>query len=74
MSIKNNFKRLPIIDYQEKEFIYQGNKLENLLEAFKDIESINMKNLSNQLILTAYYYFFATSSKKIFQINSLELL
>jgi hypothetical protein len=76
IAIRNSLKKLPLVDYIGGEFVYSvsGNKISNLLEELEDLKPSNYKNVSNQIILVAYYYTFVTSNKKLYPIESLELL
>ncbi len=73
VSIKNTIKRLPLVAYN-KDFIY-GRGYNNLLELVKDLENLNNDNIlakSDLFIISAYYYTYISSSKKLFNLDSLE--
>lgn len=76
VSIKNTFKRLPLVDYIANEFTYSKNegKMEDLLSALSDLDNTDVSKLSNGFLLASYYYSSVTSYKNLFSINTLELL
>ena len=75
-SITKILKNLPLVDYVAEEFSYykEEGQINDLIISLDDLNNKNIKVLSNQFLLAAYYYTFSTSGKKLFSINSLELL
>jgi hypothetical protein len=76
IAIRNSIKKLPLVDHIGGEFVYSNDtsKINGLLEELEDLKPSNYKKVSNQIILVAYYYTFVTSNKKLYPIESLELL
>ena len=76
IAIRNSLKKLTLVDYISGEFVYSldGNKINDMLEELEDLKPSNYKKISNQIILVAYYYTFVTSNKKLYPIESLEIL
>ena len=76
IAVKNSLKKLPLVNYIGGDFVYDknGNKVNVMLEGLENLNDYNHKEVSNYLLLVSYYYTFLTSSKKLYSIESLELL
>ena len=75
IGIKNNLKRLPIVKYVDKDFVYD-NSYNNILELLNNLENMekDILKISNLLILTSYYYTNISSGKKLLPLDSFETL